>query len=55
MSADARQRIVYEIIDFSNATPLTLSVSVGPIPPDLIDIPSDQWTPEQVSHCNNNF
>eukprot|EP00242_Pyramimonas_sp_CCMP2087_P006485 CAMPEP_0198209920 /NCGR_PEP_ID=MMETSP1445-20131203/17814_1 /TAXON_ID=36898 /ORGANISM="Pyramimonas sp., Strain CCMP2087" /LENGTH=302 /DNA_ID=CAMNT_0043883835 /DNA_START=92 /DNA_END=1000 /DNA_ORIENTATION=- len=51
MSADARQRIVYEIIDFSNATPLTLSVSVGPIPPDLKDIPSDQWTPEQLAEA----
>ena len=48
MSADARQRIVYELLNFDGATPLTMSVAVGPIPPQLRDIPSDNWKPEQV-------
>lgn len=51
MSADARQRIVYEIIDFQNSTPLTISVSVGPIPPQLRDTPVDQWTADQVAEA----
>eukprot|EP00959_Pyramimonas_sp_CCMP1952_P297787 6229580-Pyramimonas_sp.AAC.1 len=51
LSADARQRIVYELINFDGATPLTLSVSVGPIPPQLIDTPSDKWTPNQLAEA----
>lgn len=51
MSADARQRIVYELLNFDGATPLTMSVAVGPIPPQLRDIPSDNWKPEQVAEA----
>eukprot|EP00240_Pyramimonas_obovata_P016138 CAMPEP_0118952772 /NCGR_PEP_ID=MMETSP1169-20130426/55419_1 /TAXON_ID=36882 /ORGANISM="Pyramimonas obovata, Strain CCMP722" /LENGTH=300 /DNA_ID=CAMNT_0006900099 /DNA_START=70 /DNA_END=972 /DNA_ORIENTATION=- len=51
MSADARQRIVYELLNIDGSTPLTLSVAVGPIPPKLLDIPSDEWKPEQVAEA----
>jgi len=49
MSADARQRIVYEAVDFSE--PLIITVSVGPVPPGLSDTPQDQWTPDQVAEA----
>jgi len=47
MSADARQRIVYEVVDFSE--PLILSVSVGPVPPGLVNKPEAEWKAEQVA------
>jgi len=46
MSADARQRIVYEIVDFSE--PLIMTVSVGPIPPFLEGEPAS-WSAEDVA------
>ena len=41
MSADARQRIVYEVVDFSE--PIIISVSVGPVPPGLARKDQADW------------
>jgi hypothetical protein len=48
MSADARQRIVFEIVDFSE--PLIMTVSVGPIPPSLEGEPGS-WSAEDVAEA----
>ena len=47
LSADARQRIVCELVNFKG--PLTASVTVGPPPPVLALLgPQSGWTPKQV-------
>eukprot|EP00238_Polyblepharides_amylifera_P006308 CAMPEP_0196579430 /NCGR_PEP_ID=MMETSP1081-20130531/21992_1 /TAXON_ID=36882 /ORGANISM="Pyramimonas amylifera, Strain CCMP720" /LENGTH=311 /DNA_ID=CAMNT_0041899023 /DNA_START=69 /DNA_END=1004 /DNA_ORIENTATION=+ len=48
LSADGRQRIVFEALDFTD--PLTISVSVGPLPQPLQSTPRDKWSPEQVAN-----
>lgn len=47
LSADARQRIVTELLDFSG--PFIVSVIVGPIPTTLEDKPSSEWDPEDLA------
>lgn len=47
LTADARQRIVLELVDLINA--VTISVSVGPPAGTLKTTPQSAWTPRQVA------
>lgn len=49
MTADARQRIVTELVDFPDG--ITISVSVGPPPPWLGDRKPDEWKPKDVANA----
>ncbi|KAL3162370.1 hypothetical protein ABBQ32_010049 [Trebouxia sp. C0010 RCD-2024] len=49
MTADARQRIVTELVDFPDG--ITISVSVGPPPPWLEERKPDEWKPRDVANA----
>ncbi|DBA69530.1 TPA: hypothetical protein ACH3X2_012730 [Trebouxia sp. C0005] len=49
MTADARQRIVAELVDFPDG--ITISVSVGPPPPWLNERKPDDWKPRDVANA----
>jgi len=49
LTADARQRIVTELVDFPDG--ITISVSVGPPPPWLGEIKTDNWKPRDVANA----
>ena len=49
MSPDARQRIVHELISFKG--PLTTVVTVGELPPKLMNKPEKEWTAKNVANA----
>jgi hypothetical protein len=49
MSPDARQRIVHELISFKG--PLTAVVTVGELPPRLLNKPEKEWTAKNVANA----
>ncbi|CAL6360254.1 unnamed protein product [Bathycoccus prasinos] len=49
MSPDARQRIVHELISFKG--PLTTVVTVGELPPKLLNKPEKEWTAKNVANA----
>ena len=49
MSPDARQRIVHELISFKG--PLTTVVTVGELPPKLMNKPEKEWTAKKRGEC----
>ena len=49
MSPDARQRIVHELISFKG--PLTTVVTVGELPPRLLNKPESEWTAKSVANA----
>lgn len=49
MTADARQRIVTELVDFPDG--ITISVSVGPPPAWLNERKPDEWKPRDVANA----
>ena len=49
MSPDARQRIVHELISFKG--PLTTVVTVGQLPPKLMNKSEKEWTAKNVANA----